>query len=53
MCCHSTENDQWAVKTRISIVYLQHKFERLNDCLTPTHVFLAGVELKKIKFLGS
>ena len=43
---HSPENHEWAV-TWISI-YLQLKFNEIeNYYLTPTLVFLTGVELKK------
>ena len=42
------ENHDWAVEIWVSIVYLQLKFDKIqNDCLTQTLVFLAGVELKK------
>ena len=48
-CCHSPpENHEWAVKTRISIVCIQLKFEEIqNGCLTQTLVLLAGIEFKK------
>ena len=38
----------WALKTWVSIVYLQFEFDEIqNDDLTGTLVFLAGAELKK------
>ena len=47
-CSHSPGKHEWAVKTRVSIVYLQLKFDEIqNDYLTQTLVFLAGVEMKK------
>ena len=50
--CHSPKNHERAVKIEVSIAYLQFKFDEVqNDYLTQTLVFLAGVELKKIKFL--
>ena len=42
-------NHEWGVKTRVSIVYLQFKFdEAQNDYLTQSLGFLAEVELQKI-----
>ena len=36
------------IKTRLSIIYLQLKFDEIqNYYLTQTLIFLAGVELKK------
>ena len=41
-------HEWWAVKTQVSIVYLQPKINEVqNDYLTQTMVFLAGIELKK------
>ena len=46
---HWRENHEWVVKIRVSIAYIQLKFDEIqNDYLTQTLVFLAGVELKKI-----
>ena len=46
------ENYEWAVKTTVSIVYLQLKFDEIQkDFSTQTVVFLAEVKLKKNKFL--
>ena len=43
------ENHDWEVKTQVSIVYLQFKFDEiLKDYLTQTLVFLAEIWLKKI-----
>ena len=45
---HWQENHEQAVRTRVSIPYLQIKVDEiLNDYLTQILVFLAGVELKK------
>ena len=47
-CYHSPENHASAVKTRVSIVYLQLYFDEIqNDYLAQTLVFLVGFELKK------
>ena len=41
-------NYEWAVKTRVSIVYLQLKLNEIqNDCFAQTPAFLAGFEMKK------
>ena len=45
---NSPENHEWADKTKVMIVYLQLKFDDIqNDYLSKTQVFLAGIELKK------
>ena len=50
-CCHSPEIYEWALKTRVSIVYQQLKFYKIrNDYLTPKLAFLALVDLKTINF---
>ena len=42
------ENNECTLKSRVSVVYLQLKFdETQNDYLIQTLEFLAGVELKK------
>ena len=44
------KNHEWVVKTRVSIVHLQLKFNEIqNDCLTQAMVVLARFELKEIK----
>ena len=46
------ENHERAVKTCVSILCLQLKFDEIqNDYLTQTLVLLAGVEFKKILLL--
>ena len=51
-CCYSPKNHIWTVKTRISIVYLQLKFdEKQNDYFTQTLVFISRGWVKRNKFL--
>ena len=50
----SRETNELGFKTRISILYLQLKFDEIrNDFLNQTIVFLIGVALKKINFCMS
>ena len=50
--CHFSEYHDWSVKTRLSTVYRQLKFDEIqNDYLIQILVFLAGIKLKKKKKL--
>ena len=51
-CYHCPENHEFAVKTPVSIVYLQQKIdETQNSYLTQALVFLAKIVLKEKKKL--